>query len=71
MMNRSDLVRLAVALTGAAVFAQGAVASGEPKNEAPFTRQVARTVAAASHGTTVDVHGESKNQLPFTRRVAR
>jgi hypothetical protein len=67
-------------LSGAALAAfaltSSALASGEPKNELPFTRAIgverAATVVAgvkhlslpSSHATT----GEAKSTLPFTRR---
>ena len=71
-MHRAHLIRLQVALAAAAVFAQGAaLASGEPKNEPPFTRQVPqeRSVAAATHTATIAAQGEPKNEPPFTRPV--
>jgi hypothetical protein len=70
-MQRTHLIRLAVTLTGAAVFAQGALASHEPKNEVPVTRlvSVSRTDAAAARAAFTDVRGEPKNELPFTRPV--
>ena len=72
-MHRAHLVWLGVTLIGAAVFANAALAWGEPKNQPPFTRQVAaaRTVQAAAGAVRSDVRGEAKNQLPFIRRVAR
>jgi len=71
-MHRTHLVWLGVTLTGAAVFAHAALAWGEPKNQAPFTRQVAvqRSVEAAAGAAPSDVRGEPKNQPPFTRLVA-
>jgi hypothetical protein len=70
-MHRAPVVRIVVALTGAAVFAQAALAGGEPKNQPPFTRLVAqqRSVDAAPRPQT-EVHGEPKNEKPFTRRIA-
>ncbi len=57
-----------------AVLAHAAVAAGEPKNEPPFTRQVAaRTSQAATHTARASspvIQGEPKNELPFTRTVA-
>jgi hypothetical protein len=70
-MHRAHLIRLAAGLTGAVVFAQAALAAGEPKNQRPFTKQTARTASAAAQVAGVDVRGEPKNQLPFTRRMAR
>jgi len=70
-MHRIQIVRLAVALTGTAVFAQAALAGGERKSEQPFTRPAPRAAAAAANGNGIDVRGEPKNQLPFTRRMAR
>jgi hypothetical protein len=70
-MHRIQIARLALGLTGAAVFAQGALAGGEQKNEQPFTRQAPRTVAAATNTNAIDIRGEPKNQPPFTRRMAR
>jgi hypothetical protein len=70
-MHRAHLIRLLVALAGAAAFAQGALAWGEPKNEPPFTRQVPqqRSAAAATHSATIAAQGEPKNEPPFTRPV--
>ncbi len=65
-MQRTSAIQLAVALTGAAVLAQGALAGGERKNDPPFTRHVAATGASNAR---VDVRGERKNQRPFTRRI--
>ena len=70
-MHRIHLIRLALALAGAAFFAQGALAGGEPKNQPPFTRHTPRTLAALPSGTGFDVRGEPKNQLPFTRLMSR
>jgi hypothetical protein len=71
-MNRTPLVLLGVTLIGAAVLAHAALAWGEPKNQPPFTRQVAaqRSVETAARAVHTDLRGEPKNQLPFTRRVA-
>jgi hypothetical protein len=71
-MHRAYLIRLAVALAATAVFAQAALAWGEPKNQPPFMHRVPqqRSIAAANHAVRTDVRGERKNQLPFTRRVA-
>jgi hypothetical protein len=71
-MHRAHLVWLGVTLTGASVFAHAALARGEPKNQPPFTRQVAaqRSIEVAAHAVHTDVRGEPKNQLPFTRLVA-
>jgi len=71
-MHRAHLIRLQVALAaGAAVLAQGALASSEPKNEPPFTRQVPqqRSFAAATHTARIAAQGERKNESPFTRLV--
>ena|SRR5947209_1565775 len=73
-MNARQIVRSsAVALAGAAVLAQSALAAGEPKNQWPFTRQVeARATQAATHVSSSSpiLRGESKNQAPFTQPVA-
>jgi hypothetical protein len=71
-VHRAHLIWLGVTLTGAAVCANAALAWGEPKNQPPFTRQVAaqRSVEAAARAMHIDIRGEPKNQLPFTRRVA-
>ena len=71
-MHRTQLVWFGVTFTGAAVFAHAALAWGEPKNQPPFTRQVAAQQRAetAAHAVHTDIRGEPKNQLPFTRRVA-
>jgi hypothetical protein len=71
-MTRSTIIRTSVvAFAAAATFAQAALASGEPKNEWPFTRPVAqRTQQAAQHtAAQADpvIQGEPKNEPPFTR----
>jgi hypothetical protein len=71
-VTRSRLARtIIVSLAGAAVLGQSAYASGEPKNQWPFTRPVAtRTIeaaAAANSRREPAIQGEAKNQLPFTR----
>ncbi len=57
-----------------AVLAQAALATGEPKNELPFTRPVAaRTAQAATktvQASSPVIQGEPKNELPFTRPVS-
>jgi nitric oxide reductase large subunit len=71
-MDRRHVIRLLVVATAAAVSVQGALASGEPKNEPPFTRQVAsRTVEVVKTKASIEIRGESKNERPFTRRVGR
>jgi hypothetical protein len=62
----------AVALVAALAAIPAALAGGEPKNEAPFTRIVAPRVLtkqlAPSHAAaTLSVMGEAKNQAPFSR----
>jgi hypothetical protein len=60
-----------VALAVVAILAQAALASGEPKNEWPFTRLVGarETQAVARSGSTTSPapRGEAKNEPPFTR----
>jgi hypothetical protein len=61
-----------VTLGVTAALAQAALAGGEPKNQAPFTRPVGdRTIQAAkgSVSATVIGQGEAKNEYPFTRVV--
>jgi hypothetical protein len=62
-MTRSHLASLLVALTAALALASAALAGGEPKNVAPFTRVIAPT--------SVSLAGEPKNQSPFNRGVAK
>ena len=77
-VDREALPTIAITLTvavWAAVAAQTALGSGEPKNQLPFTRPVAQNfrVQAAHVGpvaATSDPRSEPKNQLPFTRPVA-
>jgi len=65
----------AVAGFGAAVIAQAALAGGEPKNQAPFTRPVKAHVThavllrATSGANNPVIRGEAKNQQPFTNRA--
>jgi hypothetical protein len=64
-----------VAAICAAMVAQAALASGEPKSESPFTRQVgsralARLGNASLSARVSDPRGESKSEWPFTRPVA-
>jgi hypothetical protein len=73
-MTGINTIRIATAgLIAAGVISPVALASGEPKNEWPFTRPVAvdtsyRVVQGAS-GSPVG-YGEAKNEWPFTRPVA-
>jgi hypothetical protein len=63
-MTRRQLTALIVSLTAALALATSALAAGEPKNAAPFTRSTA---------TPISVQGlaaEPKNVLPFSRTVA-
>jgi hypothetical protein len=63
------------AAVAVAAFAPFAAATGEPKNEAPFTHVVQApythvvTAPAMQFGSAPPT-GESKSQLPFTRPVA-
>jgi hypothetical protein len=71
-MTRTSLTRLTlVSLASAAIFVPTALAGGEPKNDAPFTRPATvRSEQAAAHPTIRQepaTRGEAKNQLPFTR----
>ena len=77
-MTLSRTVQLAsAAALGAAVFAQAALAAGEPKNVSPFTQPAgvrlkvhltsAPPVSIRSSATLA--RGEAKNGLPFTRPV--
>jgi hypothetical protein len=65
----------AVAGFGAAVIAQAALAGGEAKNQAPFTRPVTAHVThavllrATSRASDPVIRGEAKNQRPFTNRA--
>ena len=70
-MHRTTIIRLALALTGTACFAPGALAHGGPRNELPFTRHAPATqaTATATSSALTDVRGEPKNEQPFTRRV--
>jgi hypothetical protein len=55
-----------------AIMAHAALAAGEPKNERPFTRQVADRVSqSASRPTAQQVRlaSEQKNEAPFNRHV--
>lgn len=75
MMIVTNTIRVTVAgLIAAGAVAPFALASGEPKNEWPFTRSVAdRTLAQMKQSESaqdVVVAGEPKNQLPFTRPIA-
>jgi hypothetical protein len=73
-MTRFTLLRTgAAALGAAALLAQAATASGEPKNQRPLTRPVAaRTTQSAQHKLQANpaIQGEPKNELPFTRTVS-
>lgn len=53
----------------ALVLAPIAIAAGEPKNQAPFTRPALdnRSLAHATRLQDPLIQGERKNQLPFTR----
>lgn len=72
----STRTRTALAtLTAAAVVAPVASASGEPKNEWPFTRPVAARVPAQATSSVTPapapvINGEPKNEPPFTQSVA-
>jgi hypothetical protein len=71
-VTRTRVLRSSIlTLVGAALFAQAAVAGGEPKNEWPFTRPVMqRSPQAAAHATSrvePAIQGEPKNEPPFTR----
>lgn len=71
-MTRTRVLRSSIiTLIGAALFAQVAVAGGEPKNEWPFIRPVTqRSPQVATHTTSrvePAIQGEPKNELPFTR----
>ena len=63
-----------IVIVASAVLAQAALASGEPKNQSPFNRQIAvRTVQStvlAQPTVATGGLGEAKNELPFTRQVA-
>jgi hypothetical protein len=62
----------ALVLASATILAQAALASGEPKNQPPFTRPAAtRTIQATHHSVTTSpvTQGEPKNEWPFTRPV--
>jgi len=61
-----------VTLVTAAAAVPSALAAGEPKNQAPFTRLVAARGLAQqlvpSHATSaISIRGEAKNQAPFIR----
>jgi hypothetical protein len=60
----------AVGLAAAAILVQSALASGEPKNEWPFTRPVtvpSSQTAASPVARRASIQGEPKNEAPFTR----
>ena len=66
----------AVALATAAAAVPAALAGGEPKNQAPFTRIVAprgltQGLATSRAAVPLAIRGEAKNQLPFTRARTR
>ena len=66
---------VSLALVVTAMIAQAALAGGEPKNQAPFTRHVGdRTTQNSTRlvpATAATPQGESKNELPFTRIVGQ
>ena len=86
-MQRRQITASIVALAAALVFATAALASGEPKNELPFTTAAAqsnsapdwfeRYAAAHPYGHNISTlslssaAGEPKNELPFTRLATR
>jgi hypothetical protein len=59
MTRTAHTVRMLIAAAAALALVPAAMAGGEPKNQAPFTRP------ASSH--KVVVRGEAKNQMPFKR----
>lgn len=71
-MHTTRTIRSTLITVGcAAILAGPAFASGEPKNEWPFTRQVdVRATQASTHSTAKPaamITGEPKNEPPFTR----
>jgi hypothetical protein len=86
-MRHRQLTGSIVAFAAALLFATTALATGEPKNQLPFTAGVAqsnsapdwfeRYAAAHPYGRNLDnavlssIAGEAKNALPFTRLAAR
>lgn len=74
-MSHQHRSRVALAAIVCAIAAAPmALASGEPKNDAPFTRASAVHVMRTTTASPVSpaaVSGEPKNQLPFTRPVGK
>jgi hypothetical protein len=71
-ISRRFAAGTAVALVTAAAAVPSALAGGEPKNQAPFTRPVAARgltqQLVQSHATSaISIRGEAKNQAPFIR----
>jgi hypothetical protein len=65
-------VGTAVALAAAATAVPSALAGGEPKNQAPFTRIVSSraltlNLARVHAASPLAIMGETKNQAPFIR----
>jgi len=61
----------AVAVVAGVAAVPSALAAGEPKNEAPFTRaavsrSLARQLAPSHVASSLVIRGEAKNQAPFT-----
>jgi hypothetical protein len=63
-------------LAAAAAIAPAVLASGEPKNESPFTRPAhtlrvtQQQLATIGHVSLAQgIRGEAKNQAPFTRAL--
>jgi hypothetical protein len=70
-MTIATTIRLAAAgLIATAALSPVALAGGEPKNDWPFTRNVADRTLAAEQSQLLIGLGEPKNQFPFTRPVA-
>jgi hypothetical protein len=72
MKTTTSIRIVTAALVMAGSLVPVALAGGEPKNDAPFTRPVGdRTTASAQVQAAEQVVGvgEAKNQLPFTRPV--
>ena len=71
-MSKRFAAGTAVALATAAAAVPTALAGGEPKNQAPFTRKVAprglaQQLAPSHAAVSFSITGEAKNQVPFTR----
>jgi hypothetical protein len=72
-ISKRFVVGTSVALVAAAAALPSALAGGEPKNQAPFTRIVSsrgltQNLARVHAASPLAIMGEAKNEFPFTRR---